>query len=208
MQHLIDADHHNILPSHGEAVLFPNFFTTQESDTYFDHFKNDVSWIQEPVVQFGKKRVQPRLTAFLGDEHAVYHAEGIILKAQYWTVPLLSIKAKLEAKFETSFNECLLNYYRDGKDYTGWHRDNAHALGEYPVIVTVSFGATRIFQFRDYKEKVPVISLELDHGSALLVKKQTQEFWEQRLPKTTRAVIPRINLTFRLMLKKGFSDHL
>lgn len=208
MQHLIDAGHHNILPSHGEAVLFPDFFTTQESDTYFDHFKNDVSWIQEPALQFGKKRVQPRLTAFLGDEHAEYHAEGLTLKAQYWTVPLLSIKARLEAKFETSFNECLLNYYRDGKDYMGWHRDNAHALGEYPVIVMVSFGATRIFQFRDYKEKVPVISLELDHGSALLVKKQTQEFWEQRSPKTTRALTPRINLTFRLVLKKGFSDHL
>lgn len=208
MQHLIDADHHNILPSHGEAVLFPDFFTAQESDTYFDHFKNDVSWIQEPVVQFGKKRVQPRLTAFLGDEHAAYHAEGFTLKAQYWTVPLLSIKTKLEAKFETLFNECLLNYYRDGNDYMGWHRDNAHALGEYPVIVTVSFGATRIFQFRDYKEKVPVVSLELEHGSVLLVKKQTQEFWEQRLPKTTLPVMPRINLTFRLMLKNGFSGHL
>lgn len=208
MQHLIDADHHNILPSHGEALLFPDFFTIQESDTYFDHFKNDVTWIQEPVIQFGKKRLQPRLTAFFADEHTEYSSRGLTLKAKYWTVPLLNIKAKLEAKFETSFNECLLNYYRDGKDYMNWHRDNAHALGEYPVIVTASFGATRIFQFRDYKEKVPVVSLELDHGSVLLVKKQTQEFWEQRLPKTTLSLGPRINLTFRLMLKKGLSEHL
>lgn len=207
MQHLIDADHHNILPSHGEALLFPDFFTTQESDSYFDHFKHDISWIQEPAVQFGKKKMQPRLTAFSGDEHAEYHQGSLTLKARYWTVPLLNIKAQLEAKFETSFNECLLNYYRDGKDYMGWHRDNAHALGEYPVIVTVSFGATRIFQFRDYKEKVPVVSLELDHGSVLFIKGQTQEFWEQRLPKTSILVGPRINLIFRLMLKNGFSDH-
>ncbi|WP_367865803.1 alpha-ketoglutarate-dependent dioxygenase AlkB [Pedobacter sp. WC2423] len=208
MQQLIDADHQNILPSHGEAVLFPDFFTVQESDTYFDHLKSDVSWIQESVIKFGKKRVQPHLTAFFGDEHAEYHDRGLILKASYWTVPLLNIKAKLEAKFETSFNECLLNYYRDGKDYMAWHRDNAHALGEYPVIVRVSFGATRIFQFRDYKAKVPVVSLELEHGSVLLVKNQTQEFWEQRLPKTTLVVGARINLTFRLMLKNRFSDEL
>lgn len=208
MQQLIDADHHNILPSHGEALLFPDFFTTEESDTYFNHLKNDVSWIQAPVIQSGKKRLQPRLTAFSGDEHTEYHTRGLTLKAKYWTVPLLNIKTKLEVKFETSFNECLLNYYRDGGDYMGWHRDNAHALGEYPVIVRVSFGATRIFQFRDYKEKVPVVSLELGHGGVLLVKKQTQEFWEQRLPKTTLAAGPRINLTFRLTLKKGFSGHL
>lgn len=208
MQHLIDADHHNILPAHGEALLFHDFFTAQESDTYFDHFKNDISWVQESLIQFGKKRVQSYLTAFLGDEHVEYHDKSSTLKAKYWTVPLLNIKKKLEDKFETSFNECLLNYYRDGSDYLSWHRNNAHELGEYPVIATVSFGATRILQFRDYKEKVPVISLELDHGSALLVKKQTQEFWEQRSPKTTRTVTPRINLTFRLTLKKGFSDNL
>ena len=203
MQHLIDADHHNILPSHGEAVLFPDFFTVAESDACFEYFRNDVSWIQEPVILFGKRRMQPRLTAFFGDEDMEYSYSGLTMKAKNWTSPLAKIKEKLETKFEASFNVCLLNYYRDGKDYMGWHRDNEHALGEYPVIVTVSFGSTRIFQFRDYKEKMPVVSLELDHGSVLLMKRQTQEYWEHRVPKTTLPVGPRINLTFRLILKKG-----
>jgi alkylated DNA repair dioxygenase AlkB len=203
MEHLIDADHQNILPSHGEAVLFPDFFTATESDTYFEYFKNNVSWIQEPVILFGKKRMQPRLTAFFGDEDMEYSYAGLTMKAKSWTSPLAKIKEKLEAKFEASFNVCLLNYYRDGKDYMGWHRDNEHALGEYPVIVSVSFGSTRIFQFRDYKEKMPVVSLELDHGGVLLMKRQTQEYWEHRVPKTTLSVGPRINLTFRLILKKG-----
>ncbi|QNK61919.1 alpha-ketoglutarate-dependent dioxygenase AlkB [Pedobacter sp. PAMC26386] len=202
MQHLIDADHHNILPSHGEALLFPDFFTSQESDSYFQYFKNDVPWMQETVVLFGKKKMQPRLTAFFGDESMQYDDAGLTLKAENWSSPLVRIKEKLEAKFETLFNICLLSYYRDGKDYMGWHRDNEHALGEYPVIVSVSFGATRIFQFRDYKEKIPVISLELDHGSALLMNRQTQEYWEHRVTKTTLPVGPRINLSFRLMHAK------
>ncbi|PIH04210.1 hypothetical protein CS542_01125 [Pedobacter sp. IW39] len=86
----------------------------------------------------------------MGDEHAEYHAEGLT-KAQYWTVLLLSIKAKLEAKFETSFNECLLNYIGTEK-ITWWHRI-MHALGEYPVIVMVSFGATRIFSSEIIKKR-------------------------------------------------------
>ncbi|MGY0040683.1 alpha-ketoglutarate-dependent dioxygenase AlkB family protein [Pedobacter sp. NJ-S-72] len=181
----------------------PDFFTTAESDTYFEYFKNDVSWMQEPVILFGKKRMQPRLTAFFGEEDMEYSYSGLTMKAKNWTLPLAKIKEKLETKFEASFNVCLLNYYRDGKDYMGWCRDNEHTLGEYPVIVSVSFGSTRIFQFRDYKEKMPVVSLELDHGSVLLMKRQTQEYWEHRVPKTTLPVGPRINLTFRLILKKG-----
>ncbi|KIO78240.1 2OG-Fe(II) oxygenase [Pedobacter lusitanus] len=203
MQHLIDAAHPNLLPAHGEAVLFPDFFTPRESDIYFDYFKNDVSWKQEPVVLFGKKRMQPRLTALYGDINGEYSYSGLTMGVNDWTSPMAEIKEKLEKRFETSFNSCLFNYYRDGKDYMGWHRDNEHALGEYPLIVSVSFGSTRIFQFRDYKEKMPVISLELDHGSVLLMKRQTQEYWEHRLPKTTLPVGPRINLTFRLLLHKG-----
>jgi len=202
MQHLIDADHHNILPSHGEALLFPDFFSPQESNLYFDYFKSDVSWIQEPDFGLDKKRMQQRLTAFFGEQDLEYSAAGLTIKAKSWTSPLLNIKEKLEAKFEASFNVCLLNYYRDGKDYMNWNRDNEHAIGAYPVIVSVSFGSTRIFQFRDYKEKIPVVSLELDHGSVLLMKMQTQEHWEHRVPKTTALVGPRINLTFKLILKK------
>jgi len=203
MQHLIDADHQNILPSHGEALLFPDFFDTGESDTYFEYFRNDVFWMQETVVLFGTKRMQPRLTAFFGDEDMEYSHNCLPVKAKNWTSPLLRIKEKLEAKFEASFNGCLLNYYRDGKDYMGWHRDHEQALGEYPVIASVSFGSTRIFQFRDYKEKIPVISLELEHGTVLLMKRQTQEYWEYRVPKTTLNVGPRINLAFIPILKKG-----
>ncbi|MBB6500130.1 alpha-ketoglutarate-dependent dioxygenase AlkB family protein [Pedobacter cryoconitis] len=199
MHNPIDADHINILPSHGEVLLYPTFFDPEESDSYFNYLKEDVSWMQEPVILFGKRVMQPRLTAFFGDKGMEYSYAGLKMKALEWSLPLLKIKEKLEAKCEHQFNVCLLNYYRDGQDYMGWHRDNEHSLGEFPVIASVSFGATRIFQFRDYKEKMPVISLELDHGSLVLMKRQTQQYWEHRLTKTTFQVGPRINLTFRLV---------
>jgi alkylated DNA repair dioxygenase AlkB len=79
----------------------------------------------------------------------------------------------------------------------GWHRDNERNLGKFPVIASVSFGASRIFQFRNYKDKLPIVSIELTHGSLLIMKGETQHYWEHRLPKTVIETQPRINLTFR-----------
>ncbi len=54
-----------------------------------------------------------------------------------------------------------------------------------------------IFQFRNYKEKFPVISVELEHGSLLLMKGETQHLWEHQLPKLLKSNGARVNLTFR-----------
>ena len=34
----------------------------------------------------------------------------------------------------TSFNSCLLNMYRDGKDSLSWHSDNEKPYGPQPTI--------------------------------------------------------------------------
>jgi len=144
--------------------------------------------------------MQPRLTAFYGDPEIEYSYSGIRMEARNWTDTLLQIKEKIEAKCDTVFNVCLLNYYRDGKDHMGWHRDNERSLGQVPVIASLSFGGTRIFQFRKYEGKMPVISLELDHGSLVLMKGETQKYWEHRVTKTSLLVGPRVNLTFRSVI--------
>lgn len=203
MEHLTYGDQVNILPHPSEVLFYPAFFTAEENENYLKYLKNGIPWIQEPIKMFGKLVMQPRLTAFFGDEGLNYTYSGLTVQAEKWTEPLLEIKRKLEEKSDDTFNCCLLNYYRDGKDYMGWHRDNEHVLGQYPVIASVSFGAERLFQFRNYKEKVPVLSLELENGSLLLMKGETQKYWEHRLPKITLPVGPRINLTFRSIELKG-----
>lgn len=197
MEQPVYGDQVNLLPQPSEALFYPSFFSPPESGRYLQYFMEDTPWIQEPVKMFGKLLLQPRLTAFFGDTGLTYTYSGLTVRAEQWTIPLLEIKRKIEEKCEDTFNTCLLNYYRDGKDYMGWHRDNEHVLGQYPVIASVSFGAQRLFQFRNYKEQVPVISLELENGSLLLMKRATQQLWEHRLPKITLPAGPRINLTFR-----------
>ncbi len=81
----------------------------------------------------------------------------------------------------------------------GWHRDNEKELGPEPVIASISFGQTRPFILRHTKDKTLKLSLDLTHGSLLLMSGTTQTFWEHALPKRTCLMSPRINITFRLI---------
>ena len=197
-QTLFDTDK-NLLPFCGEALLFPDFFSKKESEKYFNHLNNEIKWKQEPIEIFGKEVMQPRLTAFYGDVEKVYSYSGIAMQPYQWTNELLEIKAKIETVAQTRFTSALLNYYRNEKDSMGWHRDNEKGLGLYPVIASVSFGASRIFQLRDHKNKNIIKSIELTNGSFLLMRGETQHHWEHQLPKTSKPKNVRFNLTFRVI---------
>jgi alkylated DNA repair dioxygenase AlkB len=130
----------------------------------------------------------------------VYGYSGIMMTPHKWTNKLLEIKAKIETVAKIKFTSALLNFYRNEKDSMGWHRDNEKELGTNPVIGSVSFGATRIFQLRDYKSRSINKSVELTNGSFLLMRGETQHIWEHQLPKTSRLTNKRINITFREIL--------
>ena len=94
------------------------------------------------------------------------------------------------------FNSVLLNLYRDEQDSVAWHSDDEPELGPNPTIGSVSFGAARTFQLR-HKRTKQRLALSLEHGSYLLMQGPTQHHWEHQLPKSARAMGPRVNLTFR-----------
>jgi alkylated DNA repair dioxygenase AlkB len=196
---IFEADK-NLLPFDGEVLLFENFFEKKESERYFNHLLNEIKWKQEPIKIFGKEVMQPRLTSFYGDVEKGYAYSGIIMKPNQWTNELIEIKNKIEDVAEVKFTSALLNLYRDGKDSMGWHRDNEKELGSNPVIASVSFGESRIFKLRNYKNKKNVKSIELSNGSFLLMKGETQHYWEHALPKTSRRTGKRINITFRVII--------
>jgi alkylated DNA repair dioxygenase AlkB len=192
-----EEDPVNLLPFDGEACLFSYAFSKEESDHYLIELQRGIAWKQEPIKIFGKEVMQPRLTAWYGDPDKAYRYSGITMKPLQWTDTLLEIKEKAEFISGHKFNSVLLNFYRSGQDSMGWHRDNEKELGTDPVIASVSLGAERKFQFRHYKNQKTVISLELEHGSLLLMSGATQNNWQHRLPKSGIAHKPRINLTFR-----------
>jgi len=193
----------NFLPQDGEAYLFEKFFDKEESDFYFQALLDQVIWKQEPIILFGKKVMQPRLTALYGDQDKEYKYSGIIMKPYQWIEPLLEIKRKVDDIAGTIFTTALLNQYRDEKDSMGWHRDHEKELGKNPIIASVSFGSIRSFVLRHYFQKNLKKSLDLSHGSLLLMRGQTQHFWEHALPKKSKPLETRINITFRKLLNEA-----
>lgn len=192
----------NILDRDGQVIYYPDFFTPEESDHYFETLLKEIDWKQEPIFIYGKTAMQPRLTAWYGDRGKSYQYSGISMRPKNWTPALLEIKQRIEKRTPVVFNSVLLNLYRDQQDSVGWHRDNEKSLGINPVIGSVSFGAPRKFLFRYYTDKSIQHSLELAHGSFLLMQGETQHYWEHSIPKQNHKTGPRINMTFRVIQEK------
>ena len=192
----VTAGLNNIL--NGIILYFPNFFSKSESDILFKELKENISWKQESMNMYGKKINFPRLTAWYGDNDKPYSFSGITLNPDPWSKTLLEIKNKIEPKAEVIFNSVLLNRYRDGNDSISWHTDAEKELGKNPVIASVNFGETRTFQLR-HKETKEKLQIELGNGSLLIMQGELQHFWQHQVPKTSRKVNERINLTFRVI---------
>ena len=199
MQQTLFTETGNLLPFKGEVLYMENFFTHAESDAYYKHLVEHIAWKQEPITIFGKQVLQPRLTAWYGDSDKPYSYSGITMQPHPWTDDLLQIKQRIETVAGVRFTSALLNYYRHGQDSMGWHRDNEKELGINPVIGSVSFGAARKFQLRNYADKSIIKTISLSHGSFLLMRGETQHYWEHSMPKIKQPTGARVNLTFRVI---------
>ena len=182
-----------------DVIYYPDFLSPQEAAAYYETLLKETPWKQEDIKVFGKVHPQPRLTALYGTNNKPYSYSNISMYPQPFTFALSEIKKRIETTVLHNFTTCLLNLYRDGKDSNGWHSDDEKELGPNPVIASVSFGATRIFKFREKANTKNVHKIALASGSLLLMKGSTQHLWQHQIPKTTKPTGQRINLTFRIL---------
>lgn len=182
-----------------EIIYFPAFLSNEEADSLFQKLQENIPWQQDEITIYGKKHLQPRLTALYGNEGKPYSYSNIIMQPHSWTLTLQKIKSLVENICDTNFTTVLLNYYRNGNDGNGWHADNEKELGTNPIIASLSLGAERNFQLKHNLDTTQKKNIILENGSLLLMKGTTQHFWKHQVPKTSKAVEPRINLTFRVI---------
>lgn len=183
-----------------KVSFYKKFFNQDESDRLFKELHECIDWRQDKMSLYGKEINLPRQTAWYGDKNKSYTFSGIHLDPKPWTPVLLEIKEQIEQVADIAFNSVLLNLYRHGQDSISWHTDAERELGENPIIGSVSFGGSRRFMFRHRHDKDEKAEVDLSHGSFLLMAGETQHFWQHQIPKTTKHVEPRINLTFRTIV--------
>ena len=125
------------------------------------------------------------------------HIDG--LKAHKFTKLLNKIRHKVEKTVGKPFNSLLVNYYKDEKDSVDWHNDDDPWLGSNFIVPSLSFGAERAFKLKENKKGrgVSTQTWNLKPGSMLVMKEMTQKSHLHSVPKSTKKIGPRINLTFR-----------
>lgn len=190
----------NLLPYDGTVHYHGNVFSSEDSKSLFNVLSTDINWEHDEVMMFGKKIITKRKVAWYGDEPFDYTYSHVKKTALYWNDALKRIKDKVEQASGETYNSCLLNLYHSGEEGMGWHTDNEKELKKEGAIASVSFGAVRKFAFK-HKETQEKVELTLDNGSLLVMKGSTQSHWLHRLPASKKVAQPRINLTFRTIIK-------
>ena len=185
--------------------LYPTTLLAEE--TCIDLLQNlieQIQWHQDHYVAFNRQFSIPRLQAWYADDGIQYSYSNNLLKTQPWIAALKDIMQEIEELTHSHFNSVLVTYYRNGQDKVDWHADDEHELGDEPIIASLSLGATRKFQFR-HKHLHKQGELRLKNGELMIMHPNFQKDWLHRVPEESNNNDPRINLTFRNVVKKSIA---
>lgn len=187
-------------PDAADLVLVRDWLEPGPADVLADGLSRVLPWQVHRVRLFGREVDSPRLSCWMGDPGAVYRYSGVRHEPHPWAEALLPIRDRLVRETGVAFNSALANLYRDGRDCMGWHSDDEPELGVQPVIASLSLGATRRFVLKHRRDPGRKLAFDLAHGSLLVMRGDTQGDYRHALPRTSKPVGPRINLTFRRIL--------
>ena len=194
------AQPENLLPKEGVVKYYGELLSWESADDYYNRLLNTIEWKNDESIIGGKHIVTKRKVAWYADHPFPYTYSGTTKLAIPWTKELLDLKALVEKRTSEQFNSCLANLYHDGSEGMAWHSDDEKDLKKNGAIGSLSLGAERKFSFK-HKTTKETVSLILEHGSLLVMQGTTQTYWQHRLPPTKKVTSPRINLTFRSIVK-------
>lgn len=174
----------------------PRWLDAAGARALFIDLEQALDWELRPIVVFGREVLQPRLIGWAGE--VAYRYSGQELPPRVAPPPLTELQARVEAHTGARFNHVVANLYRDGQDHVSMHADAEPELGRCPLIASVSLGATRAFVFQRKRNRRRR-TMKLHGGSLLEMGGGFQHQFRHAVPRSSRAVEPRLNLTFRYL---------
>ncbi len=178
----------------GRLLFYERFVASDVADRWLDE-AHQLSWQREEIVMFGKQVEAPRRTVSFGASGATYRYSGVTHGANGWG-SFDDMKSAVERAVGTDFNFVLGTHYSSGHDALGWHSDDERDLGDDPTIAVVSLGVDRDFQFRP-KAGGAMKTVELAHGSLLVMRRDFQSMFRHRVPRRLRVRGDRFSFSFR-----------
>jgi alkylated DNA repair dioxygenase AlkB len=159
------------------------------SDAVLEVLLGDIGWRADRRQMYEREVAVPRLLRWYGGDETLPH-------------PLLAeARAALNAHYGPQLGEPFVSagmcLYRDGRDSVAWHGDRiGRGRSADTMVAIVSFGSPRPLMLR------PVgggesLRFSLGHGDLVVMGGSCQRTWEHCIPKTAKAVGPRVSVQFR-----------
>ena len=96
------------------------------------------------------------------------------------------------------FNSVLITKYKNGSDFIGFHSDNEPEIVPTSKILTLSFGGTRLIEFKSTENFGPHQAVFVHHGDAFSMTRKSQNSFQHSIP-VDDSIEPRISITLRLV---------
>ncbi|WP_103509522.1 alpha-ketoglutarate-dependent dioxygenase AlkB [Streptomyces sp. SM13] len=160
------------------------------ADTLFETLVRDVAWRAEQRVMYERVVAVPRLLAHFGRHDPLPHPALEAARTE--------LSRHYAAELGEPFTTAGLCFYRDGRDGVAWHGDTVGRGGtEDTMVAILSLGAPRHLALRPRRPGPAPVRRPLGHGDLIVMGGSCQRTWEHAIPKTARAVGPRVSVQFR-----------
>lgn len=161
----------------------------QGSDSVLDSLVRDIPWRSERRRMYDRVVDVPRLISWYDDARDL--PQQVLVDA----------RAALSAYYAPELGEPFVSagccLYRDGRDSVAWHGDTIGRGATHDTMVAiVSFGSPRTLALRP-RGGGASLSFALGHGDLVVMGGSCQRTWEHAVPKTARAVGPRVSIQLR-----------
>ncbi len=186
----------NALNLYKPWIHLSGWMTSQDCERWQKIIYQQLSWERPVVHLFGSSNLVPRMISFLAEKDISYQYSGLTHYGTGWPDWFCPLLSNVCLASHVTFNGCLFNLYRNGQDRMGWHSDNEPELDSSKPITSLSLGATRDFCLRHRSKKIREV-LSLKSGDLLIMRPECQAEWVHSIPRRSRILESRINLTFR-----------
>ncbi|MFJ2605623.1 MULTISPECIES: alpha-ketoglutarate-dependent dioxygenase AlkB [unclassified Streptomyces] len=183
----LDAVRRTVLGDGAWIDVLPGWLTG--SDALYAELAAEVPWRAERRTLYERVVDVPRLLAFYGPGEPLPHP--VLAEARD------ALGAHYAHELREPFTTAGLCHYRDGRDSVAWHGDRSgRGAREDTMVAILSVGAPRDLLLRPAGGG-DTVRRSLGHGDLIVMGGSCQRTWEHRVPKSARAVGPRVSVQFR-----------
>jgi len=170
------------LDAHSWVEVVPGWMSG--SQLLLERLTTSVPWRQHDRRLFDLTVREPRMTA------EYRHLRDAPEKA------LVDAAHALSQHYGISYDSLWLNFYRNGQDSTGWHRDRFSCRRPECIVPVLTLGATRRFLVKPRKGGAS-IAFKPGTGDLIVMGGRSQEDWVHSVPKEPGNAEPRMSVNFQ-----------